>query len=153
MNAGAKFRLIDWARDQRSGSAGADACLWRIAGISNSTGKCIMSDAAIARLCGRGERTITRYIAHLRLRGLIKTNHKCGRRVITFCAEPPSQGGCLVAPTWRNGRRQSGGQNPIRGILSSEAERVEYARLCNLPPSPKRLEALAAFARGGRDMS
>lgn len=148
-----RFRLIDWARDQRSGSAGADACLWRMAGRSNSTGKCKMSDAAIANMCGRGERTVTRYLQHLRAAKLIFIHYERGRRVITFAVMPVSRNGGGSTPKRRDGVGQNGGQNPLGGILRSKAQQAEYVRLCSLPPSPERLEALAAFTRGGRDLS
>lgn len=143
---GRKFRLVDWGRNQRTGSAGADACLWRIAGVANSTGRCFMSDASIARLCGSGERTITRYLAILRSAGLISSHYENGRRVIIFNCSEARHLGCLRPPNQRSGVSQSGGQNLIRRILPADLQ-AEYVGLGSIEGAAERLAAQADFRR------
>lgn len=146
MKMAERFRLVDWARDQRSGSAGADACLWHMAGRSNSTGKCKMSDAAIGNMCGRGERTVTRYLQHLRAAKLIFIHYEKGRRIITFAVMPVSQDGGGSTPKRRDGGSQNGGQNPYTRIRGHATE-AEYARLVKLPDGPEKFSQLKALSK------
>ncbi len=139
----ADFRLIDWARDQRTGYVGADNLLWRLGGLCNRTGRCTMSDSGIAKRFGLGERTVTRYLAHLRHADKIKVHFKGGRRVLTFNVTPGSHARLDQAPKRPENPGQFGGQNPSKGI--QEKDRAAYIQLANSTNSEDKFRALSVL--------
>lgn len=156
--AATKYRLVDHARAVRTGCRGADSLIAHMATLGNRSGLCWQTDRAMGSAIGASERSVTRWLPLLIKSGYIEkiVIERRGRRIRAFKLIGPregSQNGVTAPPSGRHDASQNGGQNPVEGILSSEAERVKYARLCSLPDGPERVAALAAFARGSRNLS
>ena len=110
-----KFRLANWGKEQRSGSRGADHLLIHLTALCNNSHRCTLSDAGIAKLFDLKKRSVSRYLATLREKGLISVHFdgpKRSKRVITFRVPPEErQSGAPPAPNWHSKQRQNGGQN------------------------------------------
>ena len=114
-NGSSTFRLANWGLKQRSGSRGADHLLIQLAALCNTSHRCTLSDAGIAKYFDLKKRSVTRYLAILRDGGFIRARFEGpgrSKRVITFCVEAEQrQSGAGPTPFWHANPGQNGAQN------------------------------------------
>jgi len=145
------FRLANWGREQRSGSRGADHLLIHLTALCNTSHRCTLSDAGMAKYFELRKRSVSRHLAILRRAGLIASNFEGpgrSKRIITFRVPADRHHfAASPAPKWRSSQRQNGRQNHDK--IESEASRLlpQGMRLRSpiIPHSATTEEAIAAY--------